>query len=59
MDTLLRIFDEPVPAQTIFGSLSATSTAPIDATAKNPSETFRHEWPASVVFHTPPPVDPI
>jgi hypothetical protein len=59
IDTLLRIFDDPVPAQTTLGSLSATSTAPIEATEKKPSETLVHEWPASVVFQTPPPVEPI
>ena len=58
-EILLRIFDDPVPAHTMFGSLSATSTAPIDAAEKNPSEMFCHEWPASFVFHTPPPVEPI
>ena len=31
----------------------------MDATAKNPSETLAQVCPASVVFHTPPPVDPI
>jgi hypothetical protein len=58
IDALLRIVEEPVPAYTTFGSDSETSTAPSEAAAKKPSDTLTQICPASVVFQTPPPVDP-
>ena len=58
IETLLRIFDEPVPAYTMSGFDSETSTAPMEATGRKPSETFTQECPASVVFQTLPPVEP-
>ena len=48
----------PMPTHTTFGSDSATATAPTDPVAKWPSLTLSHVMPASVVFHTPPPVAP-
>jgi hypothetical protein len=39
------------------GSEGATATAPI-APPKKPSETLTQVLPASLVFHTPPPVAP-
>jgi hypothetical protein len=39
------------------GSHSDTATAPIEP-PKKPSETFFQLRPPSVVFHTPPPVEP-
>jgi hypothetical protein len=36
----------------------ATARAPTDARLKKPSEVFSQYMPPSVVFHTPPPVDP-
>ena len=38
---------------------SETPMAPIDAVAKKPSDTLSQVWPASVVFQTPPPVEPM
>ena len=59
IEILLRIFDEPVPAYTIFGLVSATSTAPTGPTEIWPSVIGSHVWPASTVFHTPPPTVPM
>src|SRR5579883_2782685 len=59
IDTLLRIFDDPVPAYTTSGFDCDTSIAPIDPSGRYASVTFTHVCPASVVFHTPPPVEPI
>jgi hypothetical protein len=56
---LPRIFDDPVPVYTLFGSDSETSTASMEAAAKEPSGTLAQLCPASVVFQTPPPVDPM
>ena len=50
---------DPVPTYTIFSSEGATAIAPIDPTVICPSETLFHEFPASVVFQTPPPVVPM
>jgi hypothetical protein len=41
------------------GSDSATAMAPTEAAAKCSSEMFFQLTPASVVFHTPPPVEPM
>jgi hypothetical protein len=42
-----------------FASEDATARELTDALPKKPSETFVHRLPASVVFHTPPPVEPM
>src|SRR6185437_4997322 len=42
----------------MFGSLSATATAPTDALRICPSVTLVQVAPPSVVFHSPPPVAP-
>src|SRR5206468_8994638 len=41
-----------------FGSACATAIAPTDARLKNLSVVFSQYWPPSIVFHTPPPVEP-
>ena len=43
----------------VLGSESATSIAPIEAVAKNPSETFTQLIPELTVRQTPPPVLPM
>src|SRR5438067_1312065 len=48
----------PIPAYRTFVSLVAIASAPTEARWKNPSETFSQYTPPSVVFHTPPPVEP-
>jgi hypothetical protein len=56
-DVLPRMSAEPVPTTITFGSLSATSSPPIEP-PKKPSEMFVHDMPASVDLKTPPPVPP-
>ena len=57
-ETLPRIGDSPIPAQTTFGSESATASAPTEPVLKSLSETAAQVAPASVDFQTPPPVPP-
>src|ERR1700739_2324855 len=53
----LRIKDSPVPAQTIFGSLSATASEPMDATGAESKMGF--QWmPPSVLLKMPPEAAP-
>ncbi len=47
----------PVPAQTIFGSVGATASAPIAAT-RMPSKIGANVAPPSVDFQTPPDAAP-
>ena len=48
------MLSEPVPTYTMLALEGATSIAPIEPTAKNPSETGSQLAPASVVLKTPP-----
>ncbi len=57
-DTLPRSVFSPLPTYTTLGSASATATAPIEPELIWPSVTGFQVSPASVVFHTPPPVTP-
>ena len=56
VEMLPRGQPEPVPTQMTFESDGATLMSPIEPTLKYPSEIFAQVRPASVVFHTPPPV---
>ena len=56
-DTLPRTVISPPPTYTTLGSDGATATAPIEP-PKVPSLMFFQLSPPSVVFHTPPPVEP-
>ena len=47
----------PLPTYTVFGSLGATATAPIDATGCE-SMIGAQVRPALPLFHTPPPTAP-
>src|ERR1044072_6462936 len=58
METLVRILDDPVPTDTMLGCESAPSPVPIEPSGMNASETFINVAPASIVFQTPPPVEP-
>src|ERR1041384_367064 len=55
---LPRMHDSPIPMNTMFGSDSATATAPTEALLICPSVTDVHVSPPSVVFQRPPPVAP-
>ena len=57
-ETLPRIGDSPIPTTTTLWSDSETAIAPTDPVLKNLSVMFSQFDPASVVFHTPPPVAP-
>ncbi len=48
-----------MPTYTTFGWLCETATAPTDPVWKNPSDTLCQLIPASSVFQTPPPVEPM
>ena len=57
-ETLPRTVSSPLAdVDDVRIGLGATATAPIEP-PKKPSETFFHVWPPSVVFQTPPPVEP-
>ena len=53
-----RVHASPIAAYTTLGSLGATASEPTEARAKKPSETFSQKRPPSLVFQTPPPVEP-
>src|SRR5258708_10253661 len=53
----LRMNDSPVPAQTMFGSLAATASEPMDATGAESKMGF--QWmPPSVLLKMPPDAAP-
>src|SRR5882757_844711 len=53
----LRMKDSPVPAQTMFGSLAATASEPMDATSSESKMGF--QWmPPSVLLKMPPDAAP-
>ncbi len=53
----LRINDSPVPAHTMFGSLAATASEPMDATGSESKMGF--QWiPPSVLLKMPPDAAP-
>src|SRR5919109_4250944 len=55
---LPRMHDSPMPMYTMSGFDSDTATAPTDELLIWPSVTGAHVFPASVVFHSPPPTAP-
>src|SRR5437588_6980222 len=57
-DTLPRIQLSPMPTYRTLGSAAAQAMAPTEARWKKPSDTFCQYTPPSVVFQTPPPVEP-
>ena len=56
--TMTRMVASPMPTQITLGSEAATAIPPTEARLKKLSEMFTHYCPASVVFQTPPPVEP-
>ena len=50
---MMRIHGSPVPAQTMFVSLGAMASMPIDDTSLS-SISGRHVWPLLSDFQTPP-----